>query len=42
MHDIKKLPKWAQERIIEAEKQRSVTGAVIEGVHIENIGVKHT
>lgn len=43
MHDLKKLPKWAQERIEQAETSRPTTktGANIESVHIENNAVKH-
>ena len=44
MNDLKKLPKWAQTRIAEAEAARAPinkTGAEISGCHIENNGVRH-
>lgn len=44
MNDIKKLPKWAQQRIEEAESKRNISeyGANIENVHVENNAIKHT
>lgn len=41
-HNVQSLPKWAQEMITELRNEpRHVTGANIEGVHVEMYGFKH-
>ena len=41
-HNVQSLPKWAQEMITELRNEpRHVTGANIEGVHVEMLGFKH-
>ena len=41
-HNVQSLPKWAQEMINELRNEpRNVTGANIEGVHVEMYGFKH-
>ena len=41
-HNVQSLPKWAQEMIAEIRNEpRHVTGANIEGVHVEMLGFKH-
>jgi len=42
MGDVRKLPKWAQEMIVELQQSQSQTGASVAGCHIENVGVKHS
>lgn len=43
MTDIKKLPKWAQDRIEAAERNQNTknVGAEITGCHVENNAVRH-
>ena len=41
MHDVTKLPKWAQEKIAELQSSQSLTGANISGINVEMCGFKH-
>ena len=41
MHDVTKLPKWAQEKIAELQASQSLTGANISGINVEMCGFKH-
>lgn len=41
MHDVTKLPKWAQDTIKDLQSSQNVTGASISGVTVEMCAFKH-
>ena len=41
MHDVTKLPKWAQDKIAELQSSQTITGANISGINVEMCGFKH-